>query len=78
MSDHVLDPILRSRHLSAATGLSRATIYRLVAEGAFPAPARLSPNSVGWPLSAINKWRKERGLPPADQAQDAEHIGSER
>jgi prophage regulatory protein len=38
------------------TGLSRASIRRLVAKGEFPEPIQLAPRSVGWQYSAIQKW----------------------
>lgn len=38
------------------TGLSKASIYRLMADGTFPRPCRLGKRSVGWKKSSINNW----------------------
>lgn len=42
------------------TGLSRSTIYAMIAEGTFPKPLRLGKRAVGWPESAINEWLEGR------------------
>ena len=39
------------------TSLSRATIYRMIAAGTFPAPIRVSPHRVAWPESTITEWK---------------------
>jgi prophage regulatory protein len=44
----------------AATGLGRSTIYRLVADGSFPAPVRLGPRAVGWRWSDLDQWTNSR------------------
>jgi prophage regulatory protein len=43
-----------------ATGLGRSTIYRLVADGAFPAPVHLGPRAVGWRWSDLDHWSESR------------------
>ena len=43
-----------------ATGLGRSTIYRLVANGAFPPPVRLGPRAVGWRWSDLDRWSESR------------------
>jgi prophage regulatory protein len=58
------DPIVRRRGLKAATGLSPATIYRMMNEGSFPRPVRLGKQAVGWPSSMIRAWLQSR--PTAD------------
>jgi prophage regulatory protein len=57
---HDLDPMIRSKQLKSATGLSRATVYRLMQRGDFPRPIQLSPGAVGWPASTIRQWRATR------------------
>lgn len=64
-----LDPIMVDRHMAAALmALSEPTIERLVREGAFPAPRKLSGNRVAWLLSELQTWCEERPvsdlLPP--------------
>lgn len=56
----VSDPILRMPGVKAATGLSRATIYRLIKSEDFPKPKKLSSQAVGWPTSVINSWLSDR------------------
>ena len=60
------DRILQIGAVLALTGLSRATLYRLVDSGDFPQPVRLGgPQSraVGWRLSEVQEWI--RNLAPA-------------
>jgi prophage regulatory protein len=51
-----LDRILRLPMLREITGLSGATLYRRIAEGTFPRPVKLGPNSVGWKASEVQEW----------------------
>jgi prophage regulatory protein len=44
----------------AATGLVRSTIYRLIADGSFPAPVRLGPRAVAWRWSDLDQWTNSR------------------
>ena len=44
----------------AATGLGRSTIYRLIADGSFPAPVRLGPRAVAWRWSDLDQWTHSR------------------
>jgi prophage regulatory protein len=43
-----------------ATGLGRSTIYRLVANGTFPAPVHLGPRAVAWRWSDLDQWSQTR------------------
>ncbi|WP_194745221.1 helix-turn-helix transcriptional regulator [Thermaurantiacus tibetensis] len=54
------DRILTIFEVVALTSLSRASIYRGMAEGWFPQQTRLSPGRVGWPASTIARWLRER------------------
>ena len=38
------------------TGLSKATIYRLLARGEFPPRVKLSPRCVGWRVAEVDAW----------------------
>ncbi|NDW46708.1 AlpA family transcriptional regulator [Ruegeria sp. PrR005] len=42
------------------TGLSRSTIYALMADGKFPRPVRLTAKAVAWPESKIREWLNAR------------------
>jgi prophage regulatory protein len=48
--------VLRRRQVETRTGLGRSSIYALIAEGQFPAPIRLSANTVGWLEHEIDAW----------------------
>ncbi len=52
--------IVRMRELIRTTGVSRSTIYRLIADGLFPAPLKLSKSAIGWTSAAIQNWLCER------------------
>lgn len=51
-----VDQILRMPDVVRLTGLSRSSIYRMIAEGEFPAPVRLRRQAVGWKASAVQRW----------------------
>jgi len=42
------------------TGLSKATIYRLLERGDFPPRVQLSPRCVGWRAEEVHAWLEER------------------
>lgn len=50
------ESLIRLPALRAKLGLSRATIYRLVAAGTFPAPIKLSPQTIAWKESEVETW----------------------
>jgi prophage regulatory protein len=52
--------ILRLSTVKTATGLSRATIYRRIRQGTFPAPVSLGGRAVGWLESEIGGWIQSR------------------
>lgn len=54
--------IVRRPEVERLTGLSRSTIYRLMAAGEFPKPVKLTGKAVGWQLSAIAEWLAQRPL----------------
>ena len=51
--------IVRRKELREITGLSTATLYRLMKVD-FPAPIRLSRQAVGWELAAVLAWIESR------------------
>jgi len=59
-SGPVADRHLRRRAVEELTGLSRSTIYALMAQGAFPRPVRLTAKAVAWPESVIAEWLAQR------------------
>ncbi len=52
--------ILRLPAACERTGLSRTTVYRLIARGDFPAPVRLSARAIGFDEAAVTRWIAER------------------
>jgi len=51
---------LRLKSVMAATGLSRATIYRYMVGGMFPRAVPLGERSVAWLESEILEWMSAR------------------
>ncbi|MCV2865009.1 AlpA family transcriptional regulator [Defluviimonas sp. WL0075] len=56
----VADRHLRRSAVEQLTGLSRSTIYDLMAKGQFPRPVRLTAKAVAWPESSIVAWLAAR------------------
>ena len=54
------DRILRRPDVEVRTGLSRSTLYAMMAEGSFPQPVRLGKRAVGWRESAVARWLETR------------------
>lgn len=48
--------ILRLPHVKSRTGLSRSTLYLMMAEGRFPRPIKLGDRAVGWSEAEIAAW----------------------
>lgn len=64
-----VEPIFVDREAAAAiVSLSEPTLDRLVRDGNFPAPRKVSGNRVAWLLSEVRAWCAERPvsdlLPP--------------
>ena len=51
---------LRIHDVIATTGLSRTTIYRLIAQREFPDPKRLTARCVGWWEADVVGWIEDR------------------
>ena len=52
--------ILRRPDVELRTGLSKASLYRLMAAEAFPRPIKLGERAVGWWASEIDAWLDTR------------------
>lgn len=48
--------IIRIAAVRQATGLSKSTLYRLIAAGDFPSAVHLSPRCRGWSGSDVQSW----------------------
>ena len=48
--------LIRLREVLNKTGLSKATLYRLIAAGEFPASIQISVRTVGWEESLVDEF----------------------
>jgi len=53
-----LGRLLKIREVVQETSLHRATIYRGVKAGTFPAPRKIGRHRVAWPESEIEAWKQ--------------------
>jgi len=56
---HDFDYCVRIKDVVRMTGLSRSTIYRLIAKNQFPKQFKISMHSIAWRTSAIEQWIRE-------------------
>ena len=52
--------ILRLPEVSARVGLAKASVYRLIKHGKFPAGTQLTDRTVGWLSSDVDEWIKSK------------------
>ena len=52
--------LLRIPAVLNLTGLTRPSLYRLIASGDFPAPIRPTERTVAFSSAAVNRWIKEK------------------
>jgi prophage regulatory protein len=52
--------ILRRRDVEIFTGLSRSTLYAMIANGKFPPPIKLGERAVGWQDKDLADWIASR------------------
>lgn len=52
--------MLRRAEVLARTGLARSTIYKLMAQGDFPKPVKLTGKAIAWPENVIEEWLASR------------------
>ena len=55
-----MDRILRREEVQRVSGLSRSTLYEMVAAGAFPGPVKIGRRAVGWRESEVTRWLESR------------------
>lgn len=61
--------LLRLPAVLEATGLGRSTVYKMIAEHAFPAPVKLAKRAVAWRQDDV--WRWTSGRPTASNANES-------
>ncbi|MBU5637380.1 AlpA family phage regulatory protein [Geomonas sp. Red69] len=54
------DKLIRRKQVLELIGLSHSTQWRLEKAGRFPARVRLGSGSVGWHLTEVEEWVRER------------------
>ena len=52
----MLPKILRRKDIENKFGLSRSTIYAMMANGRFPKPVKLGHRAVGWRSDDLQSW----------------------
>jgi len=52
----MLPKILRRKDIENQFGLSRSTIYAMMANGRFPKPVKLGHRAVGWRSDELQSW----------------------
>ena len=57
-SPETVDFLLPRRQVERQAGISRASIYRLIKAGKFPAPYSLNTGAVRWKQSDITAWQQ--------------------
>ena len=62
--------ILRLPEVLRITGLSRASIYRLVRSGIFPPSVKLTARTIGWYSTDIETWIAARAATSKGQGDD--------
>ncbi len=55
-----LEGYLRQSQVLEMIGVSRITLWSWRRRGLFPAPRRLGPNTIGWPVETIRNWMSSR------------------
>ena len=62
--------IIRLPEVLRITGLSRASIYRLVRSGTFPPSVKLTARTIGWYSTDIETWIAARAATSKGQGDD--------
>ena len=48
--------LLRLEDVKNQTGLGRSVIYKMIGEGQFPIPVKITSKSVAWPSNEVDDW----------------------
>jgi len=52
----------RCKAVLEQTGLKRSSLYKLILNGEFPSPVKITAKAVAWPSNEINAWVVNRIL----------------
>lgn len=61
-----LKRFIRTREVTQMVGVSRSTLWRMVQDGTFPAPAHITLRSRGYLLETVEEWMMARAHPQDD------------
>ena len=53
------EKIIRLKTVLARTGLSRSTVYRMIANGSFPRQRRMGIQATAWYQSEVEEWTSD-------------------
>jgi prophage regulatory protein len=67
MSKNLNRLVLRPIDVCAMVGVSRSTLYRLIARGEFPMPLQLTSRCRGWREAEVVAWLSSRANKPPTQ-----------
>jgi prophage regulatory protein len=59
-SQNAQTSFIRRSQVETRTGLARSTIYKLISEGKFPKPIKITDRAVAWLSDEIDKWIEVR------------------
>src|SRR5260370_34351302 len=62
---------IRPREVVEMIGVSRTTLWRMVREGSFPRPVRITERNVGYVLEAVEAWMQARTQGPTPEPPSA-------
>ena len=51
-----MEKLLRLPQVLNTVGISKSTLYQLVARGDFPKPIKIGQRASAWPESAVQRW----------------------
>ena len=60
MTKELIMKLLKLKDVIAMTSLSKASVYRQMKDGKFPASVKIGPRSVAWVSSEIESWIEEK------------------
>lgn len=58
--------MLSTRELLERLPLNRATVWKMVQEGRFPAPVQITASRIAWRLTAVLAWLADREANPVE------------
>ena len=56
----MIERFIRRPEVETITGLSRSSIYAMIARGDFPAPVKIGMRAAAWPANEVASWIEAR------------------